>query len=155
MGQVSYLRRTRRVKDVRRLTGKQRLFVTYYLDTLNQTKAAELAGYKGGYATWRYVGSKNITKDNIRAAIDEGMAKLAMPREEVLARLTLMAKEQLLTRKDDTKDGVMDHYDVIKALELLGKHHRLFVDRVEHDGEICLIFDAPVPEAETEEAEKT
>lgn len=77
-----------------------------------------------------------------------------MAANEVLFRLTSMARGQLRTRRSDTKEGPVDHHDAIKALELLGKHHRLFVDRVEHDGEICLIFDAPVPMEATEEAEK-
>ena len=146
------------MKDLRRLTGKQRLFVFHYLDTMNQTKAAERAGYKGGYSTWARVGSENVRKCNIWDAIKEGMEKLAMPRDEILARLTLMGRGEIRTRKDDTQHGAMEHFDEIKAVQTLGKYRRL--DKVDDEGTVkCLILDMPVPEGamegpETEEPER-
>jgi len=148
---------------VGRLTGKQHGFVIAYLTNgFNATEAARTAGYKGDDNTLAVVGYENLRKPKIQERIAAYFEEKAMAANEILFRLTSMARGQLRTRSSDTKDGTMDHHDAIKALELLGKHHRLFVERVEHDGEICLIFDAPVPAEPTaappaeatEEAEK-
>ena len=128
------------------LTGKQQLFVVHYLDTLNATKAARRAGYKGSYGTLKSVGSENLTKPDIIESIQEGMLDLAMHPEEILTRLTAMGRGNLPTRKDDTKDGAMEHYDAIKALELLGKEHALFKERIEHSGVTGLAVNLVWPE---------
>lgn len=135
-----------RIKDVRRLTGKQNAFVVAYLKNgFNATQAARTAGYKGNDNTLAVVGCENLRKPKIQERIAAYFEEKGMAANEVLFRLTLMARGDLQTRKSDTKDGPMNHYDAIKALELLGKYHRLFVDRVEHDGEVCLILGMPVP----------
>ena len=118
----------------RRLTAKQQLFVAHYLDTLNGTEAARRAGYKGSESVLGVAAFDNLRKPKIMAAVAEGMAKLAMPEEEILTRLTAMGRGNLPTRKDDTKDGPIEHFDSLKALELLGKEHALFKERIEHTG---------------------
>ena len=116
------------------LTGKQQLFVDHYLDTLNATEAAARAGYKGSRNVLSVVGYDNVRKPKLAAAIAAGMDKLGMPANEILIRLAAMARGSLATRKDDTKDGKMEHFDALKALELLGKEHALFKERIEHTG---------------------
>ena len=54
-----------------KLNPRQKNFVIYYLQTLNATKAAKLAGYSE--KTARIQGSKNLTKTNISEAIDRGL----------------------------------------------------------------------------------
>lgn len=76
----------------RKLSGKQKLFVEYYLQTWNATRAAEMAGYSGSYATLRSIGSENLTKPNIQEQIQERMSSVAMESDEVLARLADMAR---------------------------------------------------------------
>lgn len=73
------------------LTDKQRRFVAHYLDCLNATEAARRAGY----ATPRQQGSENLSKPDIRAAIDAGLAAQAMPADEVLARLAAIARSDV------------------------------------------------------------
>lgn len=114
----------------RNLTGKQQLFVAHYLDTLNATEAAKKAGYKGKRSTLAVIGYENLRKPNVASAIAEGMEELAMPRQEVLTRLTLMARGVIKTRQSDTVQGRMDHFDSIKALELLGRSYGLFTEEM-------------------------
>lgn len=77
---------------MKKLSGKQKLFVEYYIQTWNATDAARKAGYSGGYATLRVTGSRNLTKDNIRAEINNRLEETIMQSNEVLNRLGDMAK---------------------------------------------------------------
>lgn len=58
------------------LTPKQQRFVEEYLVDLNATQAAIRAGYSPDTA--RSIGSENLTKPDIMAAIDEAMATRSM-----------------------------------------------------------------------------
>lgn len=73
------------------LTDRQRLFVVHYLDCLNATEAARRAGY----AKPRQQGSENLSKPVIRAAVNAGLAELALPADEVLARLAAIARSDV------------------------------------------------------------
>ena len=157
MGQGLCLRSTRREKNVRRLTGKQRKFAIHYPANCNATEAARKAGYKGSYATLRSIGSENLTKPNIQMAIKKVMDTHSMPDYEILYRVTKMARGELPTRIDDTKDGTMEHFDCFKSIETLGKTSGVLKAPVDFGEETlkCLIFDAPIPSVETEDPEKT
>lgn len=112
------------------LTGKQAAFINAYLGParFNATVAAKLAAYR---ATSRHsfeaIGSENLTKPAIRAAIDEHFRLSRMSGEEVLVELTKLAR-------GSSKDQ-------IKALALLSQHHGLldgrpFVDQRELDRQL-------------------
>lgn len=62
-----------------RLTAKQQRFVAEYLVDLNATQAAIRAGYSQNAA--RAIGSENLTKPDIQAAIQEERDKLARKTE--------------------------------------------------------------------------
>ncbi|OKP83288.1 hypothetical protein A3844_22805 [Paenibacillus helianthi] len=68
------------------LTAKQKLFVTEYLVDLNATQAAIRAGYSA--KTARSVGQENLTKPDIKIAIQEAMDKRAA-KVEVTAEMVL------------------------------------------------------------------
>ena len=69
----------------KQLTGKQKLFVEYYLEYMNATKAAKLAGYsdKTAYS----IGSRMLKNVEIRTAIDAALAERIIGMNEALARL--------------------------------------------------------------------
>lgn len=69
------------------LTNKQRVWLEEYLKTWNATEAARRAGYDGDYDTLKSIGSENLTKPYLAAAIKERLAEKAMAADEVLARL--------------------------------------------------------------------
>lgn len=127
-----------------KLTDKQRAFVAAYLDSpdcrWNATRAAEKAGYSGSDAVLATVGSENLRKPKIRAAIEERMSELAMSADEVLLRLGSMAKGEAPTKRvvRTGEDSGSDerHYDQAKALELVGKAFGLFKEQIEVSGEL-------------------
>ena len=121
-----------------KLTTKQRLFVEAYLVSANATEAARKAGYKGNDNTLKQVGSENLAKPYIRDLVEKRVDDAAMSANEVLQELALIAKcdwqDFVEVRRDkfgDVIDASLKLSDKLKALELIGKHHKLFTDRIE------------------------
>jgi phage terminase small subunit len=115
---------------------RQKLFVYYYIETRNATKAAELAGYSGDRNTIASIGWENLQKPAIKSAIDEFYAqKLASP-----ARILAEASEiAILPASDLAGKGNPQPYNAdhkLKAIELVGKHHKLWTDKVESTSEL-------------------
>jgi phage terminase small subunit len=76
-----------------KLNDRQRAFVDAYVVSKNKTKAARLAGYSP--ETARSIGHENLTKPDIRAAVDERMSTLAMSAEEAMQRMSEVASTRL------------------------------------------------------------
>jgi phage terminase small subunit len=142
------------------LTYKQRLFVHYYLGESkgNATDAARRAGYRRP----NEAGPRLAVKGGIRARIDAQLAGPALAANEVLARLSEQAsssiepflridsrgratldlakarklnKLHLIKKLKRGKFGLeIELYDAQKALELLGKYHRLFAEKLDLGG---------------------
>jgi len=107
------------------LTGKQAAFIREYVTNGNNgTKAAIAAGYSVKSA--RQMAAENMSKPYIVQEKDRLMSKLAdecgCTKELVFNKL----KEIASTLDYETKGAV-----VLKALELIGKHHGLFTDKAE------------------------
>lgn len=149
----------------RKLTGKQRIFIDQYLQCYNATEAARRAGYQGSDIVLGSVGCENLKKPKIAKAISEYFAASAMGRDETLARLGEQARTDLGDYidaagyvdvdklKGDGKTHLIKKYEMTRlaggnirvkievhdpqrALELIGKHHGLFVERRKIEGEI-------------------
>ena len=105
-----------------KLTTKQRLFVEAYLANPNATEAARRAGYAGNDATLRAVASENLSKPNIAALISERVETAVITANEILSDV-----------KDIAKTSERDA-DRLKAYEMLGKHLKLWTDKVETTG---------------------
>jgi phage terminase small subunit len=131
------------------MTVRQKAFCEYYLETGNSSEAARRAGYSAKVAN--RIGAENLTKPDIRAYIDERLAKADSKRiataDEVLAYLTSVMRGETKDEVVSIYDGItsrarkdVDARDKTKAAELLGKRYRLFVDRVEQqvDTEITI-----------------
>lgn len=121
------------------LTPKKQLFVEFYLANPNATQAAIKAGYSE--KTAKSQGQRLLTDVDIRALVGKRLDEAAMSADEVLHELAAIAREDwkefLEIRRD--KDGeIIDATfrltDKLKALELVGKHHKLFTDKVENTG---------------------
>lgn len=135
------------------LNDRQQKFVNEYIITLNATESARRAGYSE--KTARQIGAENLTKPDIREAIDLALKESAMSRGEVLARLTEQARIDLtpymmddgsvdikklkadgkghwIKGIKDTRYGkAIEFYDTHAALVDLGRYHTLFVDRTD------------------------
>lgn len=130
---------------VAKLTAKQQRFCDEYLIDLNATQAAIRAGYSK--KTARVIGAQNLSKLAVKNYIDERMkekeAELIADSDEVMRYLTsvlrgqsqsevvvvenigdYMSEARLVQKAPDEKER-------LKAAELLGKAHQIFVDKVE------------------------
>lgn len=139
-----------------RLTNKRRVFIEEYLQCWNATEAARRAGYKHP----NMAGPRLMVNDSVQEAIQERIATKAMSADEVILRLAEQAradlddflipitqgqaiidwaqaqgKTHLVKRYTHTKQGVtIELYSAQRALELLGKAHRLFTEKHEFSG---------------------
>lgn len=75
------------------LTDKQLLFCFYYVDTLNQTKAAIMAGYAEKSA--RICASQNMKNANIRAKIEQLFKENNISKDEITNILIKLAKTDI------------------------------------------------------------
>jgi phage terminase small subunit len=114
-----------------RLTSKQEQFIAAYLGNAhgNATGAARSAGYKKPEPS----GHDNLQNPMIRARIDTELQARAMTQYEVLAELTAVARVEwhVLARAKELGSKV-------KALELLGKYHKLFTDKSEATSNVLI-----------------
>ena len=126
----------------RKLTNKQKMFCKEYLIDLNATQAAIRAGYSE--KTAKDIGCENLAKPNIQGYIQQLMDKRSQKVE--------ISAEDILNDILETRNTCKEHMLIQgeygmeidntalagrnKTNELLGKHLKLFTDKVEHSGEI-------------------
>lgn len=122
-----------------KLTPKQELFITEYMKDLNATQAAIRAGYKedNAYAT----GAENLRKPQIKSEIDKRLAERAKS-NGITAEFVLNGiKSIALAGEKDT--------DKLKAYELLGKHLKLFTDKLDVEGGVGVKIINDIPRSKT------
>ena len=132
------------------LTPRQQKFCDEYLISGNATDAAIKAGYSR--KTAKQTGSENLAKPDLRAYIDEQLAKIHSAKiadaEEVMKYLTSVMRgehtEQVLKLVGEGVQTVTD-IDVsakerLKAAELIGKRYGLFTDKVGLEGAVPVII---------------
>jgi phage terminase small subunit len=152
------------------LSNKQRAFVDAYCSNgFNATRAAATAKYADANSQ----SARLLVNVGIATAIKERMNALAMSAEEVLARLTAIARSDMADVQDlrtATENGTsfliksyslsamggerLEMYSALDALQLIGKHHRLFADRHEHTGKDGKPIEVDVQNAKAQLADK-
>lgn len=137
------------------LTPKQFLFCEYYIQTLNGTLAAKLAGYKGkNDSVFAVTAHDNLRKPKIKAFLSERYKEVAMDTDEVLMRLAKIARTSQsefvneyggIDWEKANKEGYaikavthtvgkqskLGFEDKLRALELIGKSQAIFTDKIE------------------------
>ena len=123
-------------------TDKQKRFVTEYLIDLNATAAAKRAGYSEKSAD--KIGPELLGKTSIQEALSKALAKRSerteITQDWVLSRLQTVAERCLQAAAVIDKEGnptgeyKFDSSGANKSLELLGKHLKLFTEKVEVTG---------------------
>lgn len=132
------------------MTPRQQKFCDEYLISGNATEAAIKAGYSR--KTAKQTGSENLSKPDLRAYIDEQLAKIHSAKiadaEEVMKYLTSVMRgehtEQVLKLIGEGVQTVTD-IDVsakerLKAAELIGKRYGLFTEKVGLEGAVPVII---------------
>jgi phage terminase small subunit len=112
-------------KTNRKLTTKQQRFVDLYSG--NATEAARKAGYKASEGSLRAIGAQNLTKLNIRAAIQGREKKRNEP--HIASR-----EERQGFWSDVMRDEKAKMADRLKSSEYLGRSEGDFLDRTKHEG---------------------
>lgn len=114
------------------LSPKEKMFVVEYLKDLNASQAFLRAGYKSKRLD---IGSAKVMgKIGVREAIIEAQEKRS---ERTMITIDKVLTDIELIKVDAMKqtDGKMaDRTAALKACELLGKHLKMFTDKVEHTG---------------------
>ncbi len=86
----------------RDLTDKQRAFIlAYCANGFNGVRAAEAAGYRGEYRVLGVTASDLLKNPRIRSEIDKYFKQLAMGPDEVIIRLTEIARGDFADLLDD------------------------------------------------------
>ena len=114
------------------LTAKQQMFVKEYLVDLNATQAAIRAGYSEDSA--QQIGAENMLKPVIAVAINKG-------KQDRAEKVDISAQDVLesIKRIRDKAEAADKNTDALKANELLGKHLKLFTDKIEQETTITVI----------------
>lgn len=119
---------TSKVRDDDGLNERQRRFAYFYVHDgrMNAAVAARLAGYEGTDETIHSTASQLLNHEKIRIKINEHLGVLSMTAPEVLAEITKIAKMPV---EEYTDPRIMTNK--MKALEMLGKHHALFIEKLD------------------------
>lgn len=128
------------------LTPKQKRFCEEYLIDLNATQAAIRSGYSP--KTARSVGAENLTKPNIKNFIAERLKAIddakIMDAVEAMRMLTSIARGELEQDVYDMFGNCFQRKPTIKerttALELIGKRHSLFTDKLKMEGAVPVVI---------------
>lgn len=84
------------------LTGKQQAFINAYLSNgFNATEAARQAGYEGNDNVLGVTGHENLRIPKIASIVQERLNEAAMSANEVLARLSKIARGEVTDFLDD------------------------------------------------------
>jgi phage terminase small subunit len=160
------------------LSAKQKAFINEYLSDFNATRAAQRAGYGGDDNTLAVTGSRLLRIDKVAEAIAARMQEKAMGPDEVLRRLAEQARAEysayltpdgavdfarliadgkghLVKGIKDTAQGRnIEFHDAQAALVHIGKHHKLFTEKVEmeHTGSVKITADERAQAAKELEA---
>jgi phage terminase small subunit len=121
-----------------KLTQRQRLFVEAYLANPNGREAARAAGYSGDDNTLSTRAFELMRNPKIAERIGIRVEEACMRSNEVLSELSAIAKADWqnfleIRRGQDGEiiSATLKLADKIKSLELLGKYHKLFSERVD------------------------
>lgn len=120
------------------INDREILFIEHYLIHGDATQAAIAAGYSPHRANQQ--GYQVLHRPKIQKYIQKRLDKAAMTADEVLSELADIAKSEwrdFIEVSHDEEGNVkvkMRLADKIKALELLGRNHKLFTDKIEASG---------------------
>ena len=119
------------------LTARQQRFVDEYLKDLNATQAAIRAGYKATTAVAANA-ARLLTNDKVQEAIEARkqarVERVELEQDWVVNELRKVAQKCLPVEDDDGKPIANIVNVGVKALELLGRHQGIFIDKREITG---------------------
>jgi phage terminase small subunit len=111
----------------KQLTPKERLFVAEYLVDKDATNAYRRAGYaaKSAKQSAHIMLKKPHIRDAVQAALQKQEERTLITADQVLLDIKAIGDRALVDE---------DYAQALRSRELLGKHYKLFAERVEHTG---------------------
>lgn len=132
----------------RELTPKQQAFVREYLIDLNATQAAIRAGYSeknAGRIAHELLNESQIVRNAVQAEMDKRAQRVGIDAQYVLdgiRRVTERCEQAEPVRDAEgnpTGEYRFEASAALKGYELLGKHLKLFTDKIEVSGEATVL----------------
>lgn len=137
------------------MTPKQEAFAREYLIDLNATQAAIRAGYsaKTAYSAGERLLKNVEVSEAVQTSMDRRAEINGLTADYVINGIRevaerCMERAPVMIGRGDSREQAIDEegrhlwtFDATganKAFELLGKHLKLFTDKVEHSGEVAL-----------------
>jgi phage terminase small subunit len=120
-----------------RKNDKREAFIREYIKDSNGTQAAIRAGYSRRTANEQ--AAELLAIPSIREAVDKLKAK-ATEKAIVDAAYVLKGLKELYELCANSKSDKFDPSSANRSLELLGKHLKLFTEKVEHSGDVSHNF---------------
>lgn len=121
------------------LTEKEQRFVDAYIETLNATESARIAGMGKTAGSQRYMGSTTYRKPHIQKAIQDRLKDMESQRiasaKEVLELLTAVMRNDPDMINSEVPFSTKER---MSAAELLGKRYNLFTDKQENSNEVTI-----------------
>ncbi len=126
------------------LTAKQQRFVAEYLIDLNATAAYKRAGYKADGHSAESAAARLLSNVEVDKAVKDAMDKrsddLGIDAKYVLTTIKATIErcaqaEPVMRDGSPTGEYKFDAAAVLKGAELLGKHLKMFTDKVELGGQ--------------------
>ena len=125
-------------------TRKRQRFVDEYIVDLNATKAAERAGYSKKTANEQ--GSRLLKNPTVKAAIERKLQKQAEDSE--LRAQDIIDGIRATIRRCEGLGADFQPFAVLKGYELLGKHLKMWTDKLRVEGSLSL---GPMTEKQMQE----
>lgn len=128
------------IQPTQKLTPKHKLFIDeYFRCNMNATKAYRVVYPKVNYDTARANSSELLAKPNIQEHINKRLSEMAMSADEVLMRLSAMARADMLPFIEFASDGFIyfdfSHPDAKEYMFLIKKIKTKRTRRLEGRGD--------------------
>lgn len=129
------------------LTDKQKVFSEEYLKDLDATKAAKRAGYAEASARQQasmMLRDNTEVKKEIQKKMDERSERTKIDADYVLTRFQDIVERCMQAEPVRDKEGFetgewqFDAANANRGLENLGRHLKLFTDKIEVEGELSI-----------------
>lgn len=118
------------------LNAKQHRFVAEYLIDLDAKAAYQRAGYKATGKSAESAGPRLLSDVRIQAAVQQAQDKRS-ERTQITQDYVLKTIQDVIEQSKEPGPAY-DRAAVLKGSELLGRHLKMFTDKIDHSGAVSV-----------------